>query len=129
MDEDYSYEASYETEKIGEKGRFTYHNNLDQSIIRITEDKVRLVLIEYENNGHDKKGWITPLGFLITFIMVPITTSYKDVFDIKAETWAAIFIILTIGSGVWLIWSIWKAMSKKMTLDDVINKLKNSSGP
>lgn len=44
------------------------HSNLDQEIIQITEDRLRLVLKDHLELVEEKKAWHAPLGVLIAIV-------------------------------------------------------------
>ena len=81
-------------------GRFTQiqaptkivHSNLDQEIIQITEDRLRLVMKDHLEEIEDKRAWHTPLGVLIAIIAAFVTADFRDAY-FKAETWQAVFLI------------------------------------
>ncbi len=104
-------------------------DNLDQNIIRITEDKTKLILIEHLKKVEDKKAWIVPLGIFIPLFLIPITTeSFKDAFSIPAAVWQAGCYIGIAASCIWLIISICKAYKgKNTTIDYIISELKKKS--
>lgn len=82
-------------------------DNLDQNIIRITEDKMKLILIENFKKIEDKKAWVSPFGIFIALLVVFLTTEkFKDFLYIPAAVWEAgcyiamvVFIFLTVKSA------------------------------
>lgn len=107
----------------------TVFDNLDQNIIKITEDKMRLILIKYDNKIEDKKSWIAPLGIFITLFLIPLTTEkFKNVFFVSASIWQAGCYIAMAIVFVWLIHSIIKIWSgREVTIDSIIDELKQDS--
>ena len=104
------------------------YDNLDQNLIRITEDKLENILLKSLKNIENKKAWVTPSGVFLTLILIPITTErFKDALSISASVWeAACYIGLIISFG-WTIYSARKAYScKGNDLEDLINKIKKS---
>lgn len=99
------------------------HSNLDQEIIQVTEDKLRLVLNEHVAQIEDKKAWIAPLGVLLAVATAFSTSTFKDVL-LKAATWEAIFLLTGIASFVWLLRTIYLALNAP-TVEDVVEKIKN----
>jgi len=114
-------------------GRFTQiqaptkivHSNLDQEIIQITEDRLRLVMKDHLEEIEDKRAWHTPLGVLIAIIAAFVTADFRDAY-FKAETWQAVFLITGVLSLFWLIKTIFKA-AKSPTIDDIVSKIKTRS--
>ena len=101
------------------------HSNLEQEVIQITEDKLRLVLNEHLAHCEQRKAWIAPLGIVITIITVFAASSFKDAF-FKSETWEAAFLISGLLCTGWLVWAIVHAW-KSPSVGDVIEKVKNRS--
>lgn len=113
------------------KGKYTgtsvpikiIHTNLDQEIIHVTEDKIRLVLNEHLKNVERRKDWIAPLSLLIAILITFTTSNFKDAL-LSAKTWEAIFIVSGFLSFIWLIKAVWVAYSAS-TVDDIVSQIKN----
>jgi hypothetical protein len=101
------------------------HTNLDQEVIQITEDKLRLVLNEHLAHISNRQGWIAPLGLLVAIVTTLVTSTFRDV-GLKSPTWEAIFWLVGVATSVWLIRSSFRALHAP-TLDDVVERVKNRS--
>jgi uncharacterized membrane protein YqjE len=101
------------------------HTNLQQEVIQITEDKLRLVLSNYLTALEQRKSWIAPLGLLLTIIVVFSTSTFKDAY-FKASTWEAFFLMGGFLTCIWLILSVIKAVNTKK-IDDVLTEIKDNS--
>ncbi|MUK67671.1 hypothetical protein [Aliivibrio fischeri] len=101
------------------------HTNLEQEIIQITEDKLRLLLSSYLSCLEERRGWIAPLGIFITIIVVFVTSTFKNAF-FPAEAWQAFFMMGGVLTLLWLIKAIYKALYTKK-IDDLIAEIKNSA--
>ena len=55
------------------------HTNVDQVVIRITEDKLRLILRDYESDVQEGRSWIAPLGICLTVVLALTTGTANDV--------------------------------------------------
>ena len=106
----------------------TVHTNLDQHAWIILEDKVRLTLIDYEDQYKDNPDWKTPLSIFVTIIIAIITASFNDFLFVSSATLtgiaysaAAVFLWFACTNG----FKAWK--KKKMSIDDVIQQLRESS--
>jgi len=104
----------------------TIYKNVNQDIIVTTEDKIKLVLIETKESLTAQRDLWTPLGLLISFIATFVTADFKDTLGFVKEFWKAIFVILTMGSSIWLIFSVIKLIKNwnKATLEKIIEKIK-----
>jgi len=98
------------------------HSNLSQEVIKITTDRLKLILKDYLTLMERKKEWIAPLSIVITLVVVLITTSFKQAY-FSADTWKAIFIIALILSIVWLIKSLWYAF-KSPSVEEIVERIK-----
>ena len=101
------------------------HFNVSQEVIVTTEDKIRLSLSEHLKKMEKKRGWVTPLGMLISFTLILITASFKDT-GLDAATWKAIFIIADAVAFGWLIYSLKEALAS-VKIEDIIEELKRDS--
>lgn len=118
---------------MGSNGRFSQvqapirmvHSNLDQEIIQITEDKLRLVLKEHIELVERRKEWIAPLGVLMAVVTAFVTSTFRDAY-LKAATWEAVFLVTGVLSAAWLVRSIRLAFLSP-SADDLVQKIKNKS--
>jgi hypothetical protein len=100
------------------------HSNLNQEVIKITVDKLRLILKEYLYLMERKKEWEAPLFNVITLIVVLITTTPKQVY-FSADTWEAIFIIALLLSIAWFIKSVrYTFNSNSLSVEELVEKMK-----
>lgn len=99
------------------------HSNLNQEVIKITTDKLKLILKDYLWQLEKKREWIAPLGIFITIVVVLSTTKFQDAY-FSSDTWEAIFIISTFLSGGWLFKSLWTAF-RSPSVDDVVDRIKS----
>ena len=102
------------------------HSNLEQEVIVVTNDKLKLALMEHLADVQKSKQWIAPSGFLLTLLIVFSTTEFKTKFGLSADSWKAIFLILAVGSAAWLLRSIWLSRnSVNLTIDELIDRIKS----
>lgn len=104
----------------------TIHKNVDQEIIITTSDKIELVLIKTKEILISQRDWWTPTGLSFAFVTTFCTADFKDFLGLAKESWKALFILLTIGSFIWLIISLVKLV-KYWGQDDlkmIINQMK-----
>ena len=102
------------------------HSNLTQEVIKITYDKLKLILTQYINNVERRKEWLTPLSLLVTFLIVFSTTNFKDSLSIKSDTWEAFFLMASFLTFVWLIFTVVRAVKTK-SLEDIIKLIKSDN--
>ena len=103
----------------------TVHKNLAQEIIIINIDKLKLILKDHQDALRQKRDWINPLALFISLLITNLTSSFHDTWNISADTWQAIFIILCIGALCWLIYAVYNAIKgKDCSIEAVINNIK-----
>jgi len=98
--------------------------NVAQNTLIVTEDRLRLCLIEHRDRLADRQGWLGPLGLCIAVGTTLSTTNFQNRL-LDAATWHAIFIIGFFGSLFWSILSIIRA-AKSRSIEDLINQLRPS---
>ena len=101
------------------------HSNLEQEVIQITEDRLRLTLNSHLKAAEDGNGWIAPLGIMLAIITSFVTTDFRD-FILKAPVWEAIFVISGCLSTAWLLYAISRARSAP-TVDSIVELIKKGS--
>lgn len=104
------------------------YTNINQGFIHITEDKLKVILLEHLDKNSQFYSWTTPLGIFVSCLLATITSTFEDMWGIPASTWDAIFIICTVGTGIWFIYAGICALCniKGRKIDDLIEKIKNS---
>ncbi|PIQ42619.1 MAG: hypothetical protein COV52_02350 [Gammaproteobacteria bacterium CG11_big_fil_rev_8_21_14_0_20_46_22] len=109
------------------KHAVTYYENLDQKVITITEDKLKLILIGSFKKLEDKKTWITPFGIFIAILLVFLTTeNFRNFLSIPAPAWQAACYIALVVFFCWMLWSVVKVfLNWKVSIASVINEIKN----
>jgi hypothetical protein len=105
----------------------SFHINLKQDVIIITGDKLELCLQKHISCLAAKGAWITPASLFLTFIASLCASTFHDALGVKGDVWEAIFVILTIASGVWLLFSAFHAAKIKTSLEILIKEIKKVS--
>lgn len=104
------------------------YQNIKTNLITTTEDKLNLVLIEYESDSRKKHQWSTPLGILTSLALCLLTSKeMNNLWGIESHVWQAILIISIFLSAGWLIKAIYNAfkVKNKLCIDVIINKIKS----
>ena len=102
------------------------HSNTGQTLIEITEDKLRLVLVQHLGVVESKRRWHVPFSILIALVSVSLTSDFRDVWGIGKATWQALFMFATVASIVWLVVTLRFAF-EQATLDSLVQRVKNIS--
>ena len=100
------------------------HTNTDLTLIQITEDKLRLVLLEHLELLQCKSRWQVPLGILLALVPMFLTSEFKDFATVDKATWRAFFMFASLAAIVWLLMSLRWAL-KSVTLNVLVQRIKN----
>lgn len=100
------------------------HKNISQEIIIINIDRLKLILQDHNAKIKRSTDWINPLAIFIALLLADLTATFNDFIGIKAPVWEAIFILLTLASGIYLLCSFVNIARKGSTIEGVIDKLK-----
>lgn len=102
------------------------HRNVEQEVIEITSDKLRLILNDHIKTLTSRKEWQVPLTMLATIMIVLSTVEFKQSWGLSPDTWTAIFVISMGLSIIWLIRAFIK-MRKTLSVEDILNAAKNKT--
>ncbi|MDK9779727.1 MULTISPECIES: hypothetical protein [unclassified Vibrio] len=101
------------------------YENLSHTKISISEEKLRLQLIEYEKSVKYRFAWGAPLGVFLTLITAILTTDFKMFLLLDKEKWELLY---WVGASFTFYLSVkyWlNARSHKVTMDVLIDRIKN----
>ena len=104
----------------------TVHKSLRQEIIITTSDKIRVALTIANKKALTKVEWHIPFGLTVTLLTTLCTADFRDTLGASKEFWHTIFIIGSIGSFIWLVVAIIKALRLNKTREyhKIIEQLK-----
>jgi hypothetical protein len=108
--------------------KIKHHNNVDQNIITITEDKTELILRDKLKELEAKKSWETPFGMFLSLIVIPLTTeNFKDFLFIQAKYAEVIIHLAIVGSFVWSICGFFKSWKNRhVSIKEIIKTMKRA---
>ena len=98
--------------------------NTDIDVIVTTEDKLKLVLSEWQHFANSRDAWIAPAGILISMLITVVTADFRKIL-LEAAVWQAIFYVTLVLVFGWLLRALWKRPKNK-SRDDFIRQIKNS---
>lgn len=104
--------------------------NIEQEYIVTTYDKVKLILIEYEENKKLATSWWTYLGMMLSFLFPLFTAEFQPFWFFSADTIKTIFVLMSVFFGIVTLIAIDKRIknSEKITIEYCVDKIKNSKG-
>jgi len=103
-------------------------SNIKSDLIEITHDKLENILLKNLKNLDIRKSWVTPASIFLTVLIARLTSTFNDFFGLTKDVWSAFFLILLIGSAVWLMWRFIEIINcwKKSSIDYLITTIKAS---
>jgi hypothetical protein len=78
------------------------------------------VLHQHKQHVDRRNEWQTPLGLVIAILATFITAQFKAALGFSADTWAAVLLILSIGSLCRSLYRLWKSPK----IEDIVEQIK-----
>jgi hypothetical protein len=100
------------------------HLNFDQNVVIITEDRLELCLRKHLDCIDSRRAWITPVSLLAAFITTLCSSTFHDWFGLNANTWQALFVLLSIVAAIWSVIAIVRAFKTKSSLRNLLDEIK-----
>lgn len=107
----------------------TLTKNIKQECIVTTYDKVKLVLMEYEEDRRFSSNWYAYLGMTISFLIPALTVEFKDVWIVEASFIHATFWLSSIVFLLVTVFAVIKRFKKrkKIKMDYCLQRIKNET--
>lgn len=114
--------SRYEKEKFIVSER----ENIQTDLIKITRDKLEIILLKEFNGMKKVPDWKTPASIFITTLITVLTATFKDLL-LPKEIWNALFLLLMLISGIWFLINLVRLLKthKKDSIGSLINKIAN----
>lgn len=100
-----------------------FYDNTQSNVIRITDDKLKVILLENKESLKRNNDVIAPLTLLISLILTFCTTDFKDFLTIGAPVWKALYLFLALASVIWLVYEL-NRIRKTITIDELIDQIR-----
>jgi hypothetical protein len=104
--------------------------NTQSNLIEITEDKLKIILIDFIVRVRKSQDWLIPFSIFLTLLITFLTTDFsKDFLAIPKTIWAILFELVFIASIIWLIISLYQSFSnrKSIKIDNLLEIIKNEN--
>lgn len=111
-------------EELGGAPVVEKHSNVDQTVIRVTEDKARLALVGTVSELAKRRGAWAPFGLFAGLMTSLLTADFDDVLGVDAQIVEGIVITVAFLSGVYTVIALARGRSTTELVEDTINKLK-----
>lgn len=105
----------------------TFHDNISQTYIRITEDKLRNYLNKFRQGAIIRFSWIAPVTLIISLYSILQTTTFSEQFGKTPEFWESLFTFFLVGSIIWFGISLIRVITnwKESNTENLIKRIKN----
>jgi uncharacterized ParB-like nuclease family protein len=100
----------------------TVVSNLDECLLVIGEDRLRLCIAAHREQIDARQAWVTPATALFTLLLTMTTASPHHAFGLTADTWWAVWTLGAIASCVWLVRSLRRA-HRAPTVDELVRTM------
>ena len=104
-----------------------YYTNIQQGIIAITEDRLKLNAIEFDQSIKNSQNWHTPLGIFITILITLCSSEFHSIFNLSPKHVRDFFMCSFGASLLWLGYAVYKcqiAEKRISTPDELITACK-----
>jgi len=105
-----------------------FYDNTQSNVIRITDDKLKVILLENKESLIKNNDFLAPLTLLISLILTFCTTDFREFLTITAPVWKAFYLFLTIAASIWLFREL-RGIKKRITIDQLIDKIRKQKPP
>jgi hypothetical protein len=129
MSEEQTQNATFDTqlnEQLVRNARTNWNWNVEQEMIIITEDKLKLCILKHISAVTEQAGWIAPVSLFATFVTVLATADFRQ-FVFPAATWHAVFVICTLITGLWSAQAVWRAWGTPANIDTLVRDIKKTA--
>jgi hypothetical protein len=94
-----------------------------KTVIKITEDKLRLALLEYLGKVESKNRWQVPLGVIAGLVPILLTSDFKEVLGVSKDTWQGVFSFFVITAVGWFVWTL-RHVKSSVSIDALVERIK-----
>ena len=107
----------------------TVHRNIQQTIVVVPEDRLRLCLMEHRDCLSGRRDWLTPLSLLVALITTLVAADFNKTLVFAPNVWEAMYVIASLLSGIWLIRALYRSWSVRnaISLDSLVVRIKSRS--
>lgn len=99
--------------------------NVSTNLIRITEDKLKLILIENVAKIRKPADIINPLAIIISLLATIITADFKSKWGLPAESWKTLFFTFLVISIIYFFCCLFNLIFKRSNVKRILKEIKN----
>jgi len=114
--------------EIGWVRRQITYLNLDEEVLVILLDKLKISLLDYVDRPRSRgKDLVASVTSTVALLLMFVTAEFRPRFGLPGSSWYIICVVLLVGSFLWsvvCIFSALRAFRKRKTVDEFIGELK-----
>lgn len=103
-----------------------FYDNTQSNIIRITEDKLQVILYKNKEAIERKSNFLTPLTLLISLILTLFTSNFKDFLTISKNTWQGFYMFCVLALFIWLCIEL-KNKKKIISVEELLENIRTQN--
>lgn len=100
-------------------------DNASANLIKITEDKLNVILLKNVPKLRKPQEIINPIALLLSLLTTILTAEFKDKFGLSAEFWKAVFVVALIVSILYLLYCLWNILFNRSSIDSILKEITN----
>ena len=104
--------------------------NIDQDVLYVSEDKVRLCLRDHIARASHRSAWIGTLGISLTFLTTLCAAEFKDRLGVDKSSWHAAFLWGFVGTAIWTLVKVYQAIrtpSNDTLIEEIVRKFRGQA--
>ncbi len=102
-------------------------SNTSVNIIQITEDKLENILIKHINKLKKAHNVLGVFSLFVTLLATMFTTQFQNIWGLNADVWKGIFIMLTLGSFIYLVYVICNYFANRESVQSILSDIKKTN--
>lgn len=99
--------------------------NVSTNLIRITEDKLKLILIENVAKIRKPADILNPFAIILSLLATIITAEFKCKWGISADSWKTLFFLCLVISIIYFFCCLLNLIFKRSNVKRILKEIKN----
>lgn len=103
---------------------WTVPRSIQTDLVVTTRDKIKVVMLENLPKFRQSIAWTGPGSLFLGMLLGLVTSDFDRGFlGLPHETWATVFWMGTIASGIWFCWSVFLVRRRSVSHEDILNAI------
>jgi len=105
-----------------------FYDNTQSNVIRITDDKLKVILMENKQSLSGSTDFLAPTTLLLSLILTYCTTDFREFLKVSAAVWQGFYFFLTLGTIAWLV-IVLRKIKQSISVDQLIELVRKQKQP